>query len=59
MLERRFRHGFNIRSPLRLPLKNSRSFALWIASETFPKPSPTYNGLDTHIREEKEDHVDA
>jgi hypothetical protein len=25
--------------------------------ETFPKPPLPYNGLDTHIREEKEDHV--
>jgi hypothetical protein len=25
--------------------------------ETFPKPPPAYNGPDTHIREEKEDHV--
>jgi hypothetical protein len=57
MLPPRFRHGFNIRSPLPLPLKNSRSFALWIASETFPKPSSAYNGLDTHIGEEKEDHT--
>jgi hypothetical protein len=25
--------------------------------ETFPKPPPAYNGPDTHIREEKEDHM--
>jgi hypothetical protein len=25
--------------------------------ETFPKPPLQYNGPDTHIREEKEDHM--
>jgi hypothetical protein len=25
--------------------------------ETFPKPPPAYNGPDTHIREEEEDHM--
>jgi hypothetical protein len=56
MLSPRFRHGF-IRSPRRLPVTEPSILAVLDRIETFPKPPLPYNGPDTHIREEEEDHT--
>jgi hypothetical protein len=58
MFSRRFRHGF-IRSPRRLPLTEPSILAVLDRIETFAKPPLPYNGPDTHIREEGEDHMMA
>jgi hypothetical protein len=56
MLSPRFRHGF-IRSPRRLPLTERSILAVLDRIETFPKPPLPYNGPETHIGKEKEDHM--